>query len=408
MTFPHVRDARSMPKQKKSRICVTCEPDWIRTNDLLLRRQLLYPAELPVLTLKAQGVVLKANCLIGAQINAKKPCNHSTIHYTYLAAMLQVSGIHKKLSAVFSLQDVSFHQEKGRRISITGETGSGKSTLLKIVAGWIQADSGTVLFNDKRVLGPDEQLIPGHPGIAYLPQDHALRNNYRMEELLEYANRLPEADAIALYKLCRIEHLLSRKNDQLSGGEKQRIALARLLVGAPRLLLMDEPFSNLDFIHKNILRSVIADIGAKLEISCILTSHDPADTLSWADEIIVMRHGRIVQQAAPATIYRQPVDEYVAELFGHYELLEPALAALFNQPIPENKKLFVRPDELRINEKALGIPAKVEYSSFHGVYQLVHLDIRGKKLRAVTPGDTWEAGDTVYLSLATIAKPWLL
>ena len=118
-----------------------------------------------------------------------------------------------------------------------------------------------------------------------------------MEELLEYANKLPATEAASLYKLCRIDHLLKRKNDQLSGGEKQRIALARLLVGSPKLLLLDEPFSNLDLIHKNILKSVIEDIGERMKLTCMLTSHDPMDTLSWADEIIVRKDGQIIQQA---------------------------------------------------------------------------------------------------------------
>jgi ABC-type sugar transport system ATPase subunit len=332
--------------------------------------------------------------------------NPNSLH-PYLAAMLEVIGIHKKLSAAFALGPVEFRQEKLQRISIAGETGSGKSTLLKIIAGILQPDGGKVLFNEKRVLGPDEQLIPGHPGVAYLPQDHALRNNYRIEELLDYANRLPEEEAIALYKLCRIDHLLQRKNDQLSGGEKQRIALARLLVGAPKLLMMDEPFSNLDLIHKNILRTVIENIGRQLQISCILTSHDPTDTLSWADEIIVMRNGQIVQQAAPHTIYHQPINEYVAGLFGDFDLLEPGIAMLFNHEITDNKRLFIRPEQLVISKKAQGVPARLDQLIFRGVYQVAKLDINGRQLNAITLLDGLNTGEMVYVSMAS-QEPWLL
>jgi ABC-type sugar transport system ATPase subunit len=204
---------------------------------------------------------------------------------------LQVSSIRKQLSPSFTLGSIQFSQPQGKKISITGETGSGKSSLLRIIAGLLQPDAGNVFFEGSRVPGPDEKLLPGHPDIAYLSQDHELRNNYRMGELLEYANKIPADQALALYRLCRIDHLLQRKNDQLSGGEKQRVALARLLVGSPKLLLLDEPFSNLDLIHKNILKGVIGDIAERLQITCMLTSHDPTDTLSWADEILVMRHG---------------------------------------------------------------------------------------------------------------------
>src|SRR5690606_10088497 len=100
-------------------------------------------------------------------------------------------------------------------------------------------------------------------------------------------NVLSDESAQIVFEVCRISHLLGRKTDQLSGGERQRIAIARLLVSAPDLLLLDEPYSNLDVAYKRILQDVIRDIGRKLKISCILVSHDPADTLSWASKILV-------------------------------------------------------------------------------------------------------------------------
>src|SRR4051794_37012290 len=183
---------------------------------------------------------------------------------------LCVSGISKRTGSNFLLQDIYFTQQRFQKIAIAGETGSGKSTVLKIIAGLIQPDGGEVLFENERVAGPDEKLIPGHPGIGYLSQHFELRNNYRVEELLEMANKVSENQASAIFKICRITELLKRKTDQLSGGEKQRIATARLLITSPRLLLLDEPFSNLDMPHKNIMKSVISDIGEKLQISCIL------------------------------------------------------------------------------------------------------------------------------------------
>src|SRR5690349_14976068 len=189
------------------------------------------------------------------------------------------------------LGGVNFSLPKGRKLVVAGETGSGKTTLLKTIAGLAQADKGKVLFEGQRVLGPAEKLIPGHGGIAYLSQEFELPQHLRIEQVLEYANELPEAEAIALFRVCRIDHLMKRKTHQLSGGERQRIALAKLLIGAPRLLLLDEPFSNLDIIHKELLKSVIRDIGQKLGITCMLVSHDPMDTLSWAEEILVIKDG---------------------------------------------------------------------------------------------------------------------
>ncbi len=230
-------------------------------------------------------------------------------------SFLKVEGISKRQAESFIVKDISFTQRASQKMAIAGETGSGKTTLLKIIAGLVQPDAGTVFFENLPVDGPDYQLIPGHPSIGYLSQHYELKNNYRVEELLEYANKLSLADAQALYDVCRIDHLVKRRTDQLSGGEKQRIALARLLVGSPKLLLLDEPYSNLDPIHKNILKSVITDISERLSVTCLLTSHDPMDTLSWADEIIVLKDGIILQKDTPENIYRKPVNEYVAGLF---------------------------------------------------------------------------------------------
>ena len=219
-----------------------------------------------------------------------------------------------------ALPHIDFVQRKGSHLAVAGETGSGKSTLLKIIAGLTTPAAGTVFFQGVRVPGPLERLIPGEPGIAYLSQYFELWHHYKVEEVLAYSNDLSQEEADGLYRLCHIDHLLMRRTDQLSGGERQRIALARLLVHPPRLLLLDEPFSNLDMIHKRLLKKVIRDITERYDITCILVSHDPYDTLSWADELLILREGRIHQQGSPREVYSRPVDEYAAGLLGEYSL----------------------------------------------------------------------------------------
>lgn len=219
-----------------------------------------------------------------------------------------------------ALDHITFTHRKGRRLAIIGETGSGKSNLLKIIGGLAATTEGSVWFEGRRVLGPLERLIPGEPGIAYLSQHFELWHNYHVNEVLSYANDLTPRETAELYRLCHIDHLLQRRTDQLSGGERQRIALARLLVHPPRLLLLDEPFSNLDMIHKRILKKVIADSAARFDITCILVSHDPHDILSWAHELLVLRDARLIQQGSPIEVYTRPIDEYCAALLGDYTL----------------------------------------------------------------------------------------
>ncbi len=318
--------------------------------------------------------------------------------------LLTVAGISKKIEKDFSLSNIHFSQPVFKKIAIAGETGSGKSTLLKIIAGLVQPDSGTVLFEGRRVKGPNEELVPGHPGIAYLSQHFELRTNYRVEEVLEYANKLTLKEANTLYHVCRIDHLLKRRTDQLSGGEKQRIALARLLTTSPGLLLLDEPFSNLDMIHKNILKSVIRDIGDRLKISCIMVSHDPMDILSWADEIIVMRDGRIIQQGTPREIYRHPVNEYTAALTGTYNLIAPSQAGIFDgltETNPEAKRVLIRPENFVLSkDKKQGAKAVITQVAFLGSQYELELMLHELTITVKTASPAFMKGDVVYVSIA--------
>lgn len=266
-------------------------------------------------------------------------------------SFLEVRNISKQIDQQHIIKEVSFQQNRLQKIAIAGETGSGKSTVLKTIAGLSQPDSGNIFFGGKRVEGPWEKLIPGHPGIAYLSQQFELPKFLRVEQVLAYANKTSDEAAQKLFEVCRIKHLLKRKTDQLSGGEQQRIAMARLLVSLPKLLLLDEPFSNLDVIHKTILKEVIKDVEQQLEVSCIIISHDPIDMLSWADEILVMQSGEIVQQGNPERIYQQSASSYVAGLFGRFNLLTTVQTnALIPQlQIEEGKQLFLRPEQILVD-----------------------------------------------------------
>jgi iron(III) transport system ATP-binding protein len=315
--------------------------------------------------------------------------------------LLKVSSVTKRIEGDFCLENISFSQKKHQKIAVAGETGSGKSTLLKIIAGLVEPDSGDVFFQKDAVNGPVEKLIPGHPGIAYLSQNFELPKFLRVEQVLTYANKIQEAKANTLYEVCHISHLLKRKTDQLSGGERQRIAMARLLTSWPRLLLLDEPFSHLDMVHKNILKSVIKDIGEKLKITIILVSHDPADTLSWADEIIVMKDGKMIQQGTPEEVYRNPANEYVAGLFGKYNVISGRQSKVFFPKAKVNGKSesFLRPENFRIVSKsAKAVKGKVTRSIFLGGHYELEVTTGGKCITVRTDKTKAEVGDTVYLS----------
>ncbi len=311
---------------------------------------------------------------------------------------LKVSQLTKRSDNQVILGNISFHQKQFWHLVIAGETGSGKSSLLKIIAGLLQADEGEVFWKGERIRGPAENLVAGHPQIAYLSQQFDLPRFLRVEQVLEYANSLSEKEANAIFSVCRIDHLLHRKTDQLSGGEKQRIAIARLLIGQPSLLLLDEPFTNLDTILEGILKKVIDDIGKKLKITCVLVSHDPADTLSWADEIIVLKAGSIIQQGTPQYIYRQPVNEYVAGLFGTFNVLTPGQQKTLGMK-PSSKNLLVRPERFRIFRKKTTNRFHIDEVRFYGYLHELKLTYRQLTIWVATTQDKFVVGDRVEVSL---------
>ncbi|MEI6584527.1 MAG: ABC transporter ATP-binding protein [Sediminibacterium sp.] len=314
-------------------------------------------------------------------------------------ALLSINSVSKFIANNSIVSNISFVQAPLQKIAIVGETGSGKSTLLKLIAGWIQPDAGELFLEGKRIKGPDEKLIPGQKDIAYLSQHFELRNAYRVEELLSYANTLTDVEAANLFEVCKIDHLLKRKTDQLSGGERQRIAIARLLISAPKLLLLDEPFSNLDLIHKNILKTVIREIGERLQITCLMVSHDPNDILAWADEIIILKSGTIIQQGTSQEVYHYPVDAYAAGLMGNYQLCTPAIKKLFALSPNNNHQPFLRPEYFKIVEEGAGIKASIERIFFMGGWSELQITIADTQITLKTMETSYQKGDTVFVEL---------
>jgi ABC-type sugar transport system ATPase subunit len=294
--------------------------------------------------------------------------------------LLKLSGIYKQLNESLVLSDISFAQQPFQKIAIAGETGAGKTILLKIIAGLVQKDSGSITFENEKLLGPDEKLIAGSDGIAYISQNFELRNNYRVEEELAYTRRLTDKEASAIFEICRISHLLKRWTDELSGGEKQRIVTARALIAAPRLLLLDEPFSNLDIAHRQIMKEVINEITENLRTACILVSHDPLDILSWADKILLLKKGKLIQQGDPRQLYLQPINEYAASLLGRYNLIDSKNSWLFsNLPAIDNngKHMLIRPEFFKIvKDDGPSVKAVIKKIVFFGSYLEIDAQVK--------------------------------
>ena len=327
-------------------------------------------------------------------------------------AIIEVKNLQLSLAGNTAIDGIDHVFQLNKNIGIVGETGSGKSSLLRLIAGLEQPNEGTVFFKNERVLGANEKLIPGHPKIAYLSQHYELRNNYRIEEILSYNNLIEDEAAVSIYKLCEIDHLYKRWSDELSGGEKQRVALASLLTQEPEVLLLDEPFSNLDIIHKRKLLSLLKNIQATTGVSFITVSHDVQDILSWSDEIIILQKGKIIQSGTPDHLYHQPINEYCAALLGYYELLSTKNQSFSDltqiKTSDEDKSLLIRPNYFTITDnKSNAIKGIIKNIEFFGNYFLIEVMVNDVNIKISSATKSHTVGEEVFLT-STIDQFWFL
>lgn len=295
------------------------------------------------------------------------------IHLHTMHTFLQVNHLSVIYNQQQILDDISFEMMAGAHYGLAGANGSGKSSLLKAIAGLLQPSSGNILFKGKKVIGADEQLIPGHRNIIYLSQQFELRSHYRVYELLEMAAILDGPHLVDIAALCRVTNLLQRNTAHLSGGEKQRVAIAIALMKKPALLLLDEPFSNADAIHKNLLEEMLFDVRNKLSQSYILVSHCSTDLLAHCETIILMDKGAIIQAGTPEHIYRHPINAYAAGISGVFSILTPAFCAAVNLRTKKDKQVLARPDAFTIHNRQTSLQGKVEQVQYMGLFYMAKI-----------------------------------
>lgn len=318
-------------------------------------------------------------------------------------SLIELTNVSKKYSAKDSaLHPTSIAIDEHTKVGLVGETGSGKSTLLKLIGGLVQADTGTIRFQQEKVLGPNEKLLAGHDQIAYLSQHDDLQKFVTVGQYLDRFNRVTEESSTAIYQTCNIIHLLEKETHALSGGEKQRVALAKELIQSPTVLLLDEPFSNLDLHHKKKVKNAILHIE-HLWVNCmIMASHDPLDVLPWADVIWVFRQGRIIQIGTPEEIYQKPINEYVAGLFGTYNLMDRQIWphwSLSEYALIDGKAL-IRPEQLILTTPTdSNLSAEIIDLYYHGSHEDVYISINDQTLLARTSPGQYKKGDKVEIKL---------
>lgn len=224
------------------------------------------------------------------------------------------------------LSKINLKIKEGETHVVMGKSGEGKSTLLKILAGLTATDSGEVLFEGKELENPEEVLVAGHEELAYVAQNFNLLHNRTVLEnlkdsLLAFNDDFAEQQINQLLQLMRLTEVKFYKIELLSGGEKQRLAIARALATQPAVLLLDEPFTQLDFPTRQILLDAIKEVKNELDTSIILVSHNLYEAFYLADIIHILKNGDIIKSDQPKTVYDNPEFISVANILGEVNLI---------------------------------------------------------------------------------------
>ena len=307
--------------------------------------------------------------------------------------MLQVQHISFAYLDQTTISNLSFQLERGKNLAIIGESGCGKSTLLKLVYGLYDLDEGRIFWNENEVLGPKYHLIPGMEYMKYLAQDFDLMPFITVAENVgKYLSNIyadaKQARIAELLEIVEMTEFAATKAKYLSGGQMQRVALARVLALEPEVLLLDEPFSHIDNFRKNSLRrKLFAYLKAK-QITTIVATHDSSDVLSFADEVLVMQNGQIIASDSPENLYRNPTSKYIASLFGDVNEIE----------INGNKR-YVYPHQLQVvPESELAVTVVQCY--YKGSHYLVEATINGQTI-FFDSSDFFPSGTVVYLTITS-------
>ena len=296
---------------------------------------------------------------------------------------IRLQNLTKAWGEARAVDSVSFETAAGSFAVLLGPSGCGKSTTLRLIAGLEQATAGSVHIGGEDVT----RLPPAARRISMVFQSYALFPHLSVEENIVFGLKVrdvPRAEQVTRLKrvaaLLGLERLLERKPSQISGGQQQRVALGRAIIAEAAVCLMDEPLSNLDAQLRHEMRREIRSLQQELGMTMVYVTHDQTEAMSMADQVILMKDGRIVQDATPAELYARPASVFAARFIGTPPMNVVSLPSLTG----EGYLLGVRPEHVRLG--AHGILARVETVEYLGADSIVTCRVGPQALTARLPG----------------------
>ncbi len=293
--------------------------------------------------------------------------------------LLEINNLYFSYSREKPLfQNLNLAFEEGKIIALAGESGCGKSTLLSLIYGLLDWESGDIVFNGQKLSGPKGNLVPGEADMKYVAQNFDLMPYATVAEnvgkFISNIHLKKKKETVSeLLEVVGLEEFSGVLPKHLSGGQQQRVAIARALSVLPRLLILDEPFSNLDFPRTIELREKLFRYVKQHRITLIISTHELQDIIPWLDQIIVLQNGKLIQKDNPEDTFRKPYTPYVAKLFGEVNIFSESEMQEFRLP-----KFSYYPKEIHITDD--GFEAEVSESRFAGDHYWNKVTIKNKEL----------------------------
>lgn len=314
-----------------------------------------------------------------------------------MSTSVKIENVVKRYGDFTAINDLSVLIKDGEFFTLLGPSGCGKTTLLRMIAGFNSIEEGTIYFNDD----PINNLAPHKRDIGMVFQNYAIFPHLSVYENVEYGLKTRKIEKAIRHEkimkaleIVQIETLKDRMPEKLSGGQQQRVALARAIVIEPKILLMDEPLSNLDAKLRVQMRTIIKKLQKQLDITTVYVTHDQEEALAISDRIAVMNKGEIMQLDSPSEIYRKPANEFVANFIGISNFLEAEVidqntlkigSYQFNTSLKETGadkvKLSVRPEHVHISENLEeGLKGRINFSTFLGDYVYYEIELENGEI----------------------------
>ncbi|MES2307740.1 MAG: ABC transporter ATP-binding protein [Verrucomicrobiota bacterium] len=316
---------------------------------------------------------------------------------------VRIQGLHFSVGGNLILNDLHLEVQSGEMFFLLGPSGCGKTTLIRLLAGFVEPDQGNIYLGERRINGIPTQ----ERETALVFQNYALWPHLTVRENVAFGleqKRLSKSEiqtkTLEALKQVRMDSFADRSPAQLSGGQQQRVALARALAVQPKLLMLDEPLSNLDARLRLEMRDEILSLHQRAPVTSLYVTHDQEEALSMADRIAVMNQGKVEQVGTPLEIYENPKTLFVASFLGDvnwYEAGTSPLAHLLGAI--EKERVGFRPEKVKIVASGAGFPVVVEHVFYRGRENMVHARSQDGEGVKILTTDHFKKGETLDLDL---------